>query len=282
MATAFMAEPTTVMNMAFDAIVQQKRNGKSGIKQFAKTISAVAVSIIANDLLSSLANAGRDDDEDETYSDKYWQAFWGDINPISWGSSLNPLNYYPFFRDIMSVIEGYTTERMDMSLVSDFVISIKKLMKEDGTTTDNIIDFVGCIANLFGLPMRNVARDFRAVFNTYNTLTTASKDSIASLEVSIQADYQEAYDKYWRDGYTEEECDKNAQTSVKSKIRKKLRPVYLEALKNQDSATVANIRRYMRDSGFYESLNGVDNVLKGWREKSDEEEKRAQRAEERK
>lgn len=277
MATAFMAEPTTIMNMAFDAFVQLKRNGKSGIKQFAKTISAVAVSIIANDLLSSLANAGRDDDEDETYGDKYSQAFVNNLR-----DAINPLNYYPFFRDIMSVIEGYTTERMDMSIISDFVISIKKLMKEDGTSEKNIIDFIGCLSNLSGIPVKNVIRDFNSIINTYKTLTTASKDPITSLEVSIQADYQDAYDKYWRDGYTEDECDKKAQTSVKAKIRKKLRPVYLEALKNQDSATVANIRRYMRDSGFYESLNGVDNVLKGWREKSDEEEEREQRAEERK
>ncbi|MEE0868659.1 MAG: hypothetical protein U0L70_02580, partial [Ruminococcus sp.] len=86
----------------------------------------------------------------------------------------------------------------------------------------------------------------------------------------------------WKEGYTEEDCEIKAATSVKSKIRKKLRPVYLEALKNQDSATVANIRRYMRDSGFYKSLNDVDEALKGWRKSSDEEEKRTQRAEERK
>lgn len=282
MATSFMAEPTTIMNMAVDAVVQLKRNGKSGIKQFAKSVSSILVSIFANTLLKSIITAGRDDDEDETYSDKYRQAVWDNLNPISWGSSLNPLNYYPIMRDLMSVFEGYTTERMDMSLVSDFVVSLKKLLKEDEATANNLIDFVGYIANLFGLPMRNVVRDFRAVFNTYNTLTTASKDPITSLEMSMPTDYQEAYDKYWKEGYTEEDCEIKAATSVKSKIRKKLRPVYLEALKNQDSATVANIRRYMRDSGFYKSLNDVDEVLKGWRKSSDEEEGRAQRAEERK
>ena len=282
MATSFMAEPTTIMNMAVDAVVQLKRNGKSGIKQFAKSASAILISILANTLLKSIVTAGRDDDEDETYSDKYRQAVWDNLNPISWGSSLNPLNYYPIMRDLMSVFEGYTTERMDMSLVSDFVVSLKKLLKEDEATANNLIDFVGYIANLFGLPMRNVVRDFRAVFNTYNTLTTASKDPITSLEMSMPTDYQEAYDKYWKEGYTEEDCEIKAATSVKSKIRKKLRPVYLEALKNQDSATVANIRRYMRDSGFYKSLNDVDEALKGWRKSSDEEEGRAQRAEERK
>lgn len=277
MATSFMAEPTTIMNMAVDAVVQLKRNGKSGIRQFAKSASAILISIFANTLLKSVITAGRDDDEDETYSDKYWQAFCTDLI-----NSAIPLNYYPIMRDLVSVIEGYTTERMDMSLVSDFVVSLKKLLKEDGATANNLIDFVGYIANLFGLPMRNVVRDFRAVFNTYNTLTTASKDPITSLEMSMPTDYQEAYDKYWKEGYTEEDCESKAATSVKSKIRKKLRPVYLEALKNQDSATVANIRRYMRDSGFYNSLNDVDEVLKGWRESSEEEEERAQRAEERK
>lgn len=278
MATSFMAEPTTIMNMAFDSAVQWKRSGfKSGIKQFTKSTTAILTSIFANALLKSLASAGRDDDKDETYEEKYWQAFWSDII-----NSVNPLTYYPITRDIMSIIEGYTTERMDMSLVSDFVISLKKLMKEDGTTTDNMIDFVGYIANLFGLPVRNVVRDFKAGINTYNTLTTASKDPITNLEMSMPTDYQEAYDKYWQDGYTEDDCESKAASSVKTKIRKKLRPVYIEALKNQDSATVASIRRYMRDSGFYESLNGVDKALKNWRESSEEEEERAQRAEERK
>lgn len=277
MATSFMAEPTTIMNMAVDAVVQLKRNGKSGIRQFAKSASAILISIFANTLLKSVITAGRDDDEDETYSDKYWQAFCTDLI-----NSAIPLNYYPIMRDLVSVIEGYTTERMDMSLVSDFVVSLKKLLKEDGATANNLIDFVGYIANLFGLPVRNVIRDVRAVFNTYNTLTTASKDPITSLEMSMPADYQETYDKYWKEGYTEEDCKSKAASSVKAKIRKKLKPVYLEALKNQDSATVANIRRYMRDSGFYNSLNDVDEVLKGWRESSEEEEERAQRAEERK
>lgn len=280
MATSFMAESTTVMNMAVDAVVQLKRNGKSGIGQFAKSASAILVSILANSLLLSFSTAGRDDDEDETYSNKYWQAFWKNLT--GWGGSLNPLTYYPIMRDLMSVLEGYAVERMDMSLVSDFIVSLKKLTKEDGTTTNNILDFVGCIANLFGLPVRNIIRDFSAVINTYNTLTTEGKDPIISLEISMPTDYQEAYDKYWKEGYTEEDCKSEAASSVKSKIRKKLRPVYLKALKNQDSATVANIRRYMRDSGFYNSLNGVDEVLKGWRKSSDEEEERAQRAEERK
>ena len=279
-ATSYMAEPTTIMNMTIDAVVQLKRNGKAGIKQFAKTFSSILISVFANTLLKSIVFAGRDDDEDETYSDKYWQAVKDDL--LGWGSSLNPLNYYPIMRDIMSVFEGYTTERMDMSLVSDLVISIKRLMKEDGTTTDNITDFIGYIANLFGLPVRNVVRDIKAAFNTYDTLTTASKDPITSLEMSIPTAYQETYDKYWEDGYTADECRKKAITSVKTKISKKLKPVYLETLKNQDSKTVRNIRQYMNNSGFYKSLNDVDDILKGWRENSDEEEKRAQRAEKRK
>lgn len=279
-ATSYMAEPTIIMNMTIDAVVQLKRNGKAGIKQFAKTFSSILISVFANTLLKSIVFAGRDDDEDETYSDKYWQAVKDDL--LGWGSSLNPLNYYPIMRDIMSVFEGYTTERMDMSLVSDLVISIKRLMKEDGTTTDNITDFIGYIANLFGLPVRNVVRDIKAAFNTYDTLTTASKDPITSLEMSIPTAYQETYDKYWEDGYTADECRKKAITSVKTKISKKLKPVYLETLKNQDSKTVRNIRQYMNNSGFYKSLNDVDDILKGWRENSDEEEKRAQRAEKRK
>lgn len=77
MATAFMAEPTTSMNMIMDALVKGKRNGAEGIRYCRRVIGAVASAQVINSILVSFVYAARDDDEDETYLEKYVEALVG-------------------------------------------------------------------------------------------------------------------------------------------------------------------------------------------------------------
>ena len=63
MATSFMAEPTTTINMLEDAIYKAKRGNKG---YAAKVFASVATSIVLNNALVALVYAMRDDDEDET------------------------------------------------------------------------------------------------------------------------------------------------------------------------------------------------------------------------
>ena len=156
MLTAFMAEPTTSINMVFDALVQ----GKRGNKKFARNaIGAVVAAQIFNSFLVSFVYAARDDDDDETYVEKYLESFIGKAL-----DSLNPLTYIPILKDMVSIAQGYDVERSDMSIISDIYNAYKKLGNENVSVYRKVEDFAGSIAQLFGLPVRNIMRDVRGIY----------------------------------------------------------------------------------------------------------------------
>lgn len=164
MATAFMAEPTTNLNMLQNALLDAKRRGKVGRKLARKAIGSVLASMILNSALVSLVYAARDDDEDETYLEKYVGALVGSLS-----DAVNPLGMVPYIRDIVSIVEGYDVERSDMSVISDLYKGWQNLFKDSVSPWKKVETFGGAIANLFGLPLKNIMRDIRGIYNLAQT-----------------------------------------------------------------------------------------------------------------
>ena len=161
MATAFMAEPTTSINMIADALIQGKRGNKKGAS---KQIGAVIASMILNSILVSFVYAGRDDDEDKTYAEKYIGTITTELL-----DSINPLTMIPFVKDIVSIAQGYDVERSDMAVISDLFTAFEKLSNDNLSTYRKVEDFGGAIASIFGLPVKNIMRDVRAMYNTVSS-----------------------------------------------------------------------------------------------------------------
>lgn len=158
MATSFMAEPTTSLNMIADALIQGKRGNKSYAR---KTIGAVAASMILNSILVSFVYAGRDDDEDKTYAEKYVGSLTSELI-----DSFNPLTLIPFVKDIVSIAQGYDVERSDMAVITDLFNAWKKLSSNNLSVYRKVEGFGGTIASIFGLPLKNIMRDVRGIYNT--------------------------------------------------------------------------------------------------------------------
>lgn len=166
MVTSFMAEPTTSINMLEDAILK----GKRGNKRYAsRAFASVAVSVILNNALVALVYGARDDDDDETFAEKYMQAFVSGMI-----DDLNPLTYYPYLKDMWSLLQGYDIERADMSLVSDLADAMKGMVQaytsEDGDAVGAWHDMAGTIANIGGVPMQNISRDINGAINFFSTV----------------------------------------------------------------------------------------------------------------
>ena len=175
MLTAFMAEPTTTVNMVEDAL----RKGNK--KTIARTLGAVAASVILNNALASLVYGMRDDDEDETFLEKYSQAFTSGML-----DDINPMTYYPILKDIWSLFQGYDIERSDMAIYSDIADSVKKtvtlISQYDGDMDEDeaaayykkvgnaLMSLLDAGASAFGIPWKNVRRDLMSCYNTFNTL----------------------------------------------------------------------------------------------------------------
>lgn len=164
MATAFMAEPTTSVNMIIKAI----RKGLDGDKKgMANWLGSVIASMIVNSLVVSLVYAMRDDDEDQTYGEKYWESAAEQLNPLT-----AVPNMLPFVRDIVSVCQGYEVERTDMSVITDVVGAFKILQSTTKTKWQKFETFTGAIGTAFGLPTKNILRDSRALVQTISGSVT--------------------------------------------------------------------------------------------------------------
>ena len=177
MATAFMAEPTTTVNMMIDGILQGKRGNK---KFLASTVGAVSASIILNSILVALVYAARDDDEDETYTEKYIGSLTTELV-----DGFNPLTYIPFVKDIWSIAQGYDVERSDMSVVSNLWESIEGLFNENKSGWEKVTDATGAVSSLFGIPLKNILRDAKGMYNLTETLLSGTPTTGVGIAESI-------------------------------------------------------------------------------------------------
>ena len=180
MATAFMAEPTTSINMIADALMKGKRGDKKSCR---KAIGSVVASVLLNSFLVAWVYAARDDDEEETFAEKYIASFVSGV-----ADGINPATYIPFMKDIVSIVQGYDVERSDMSVISDIVTAYQKLGREDVSAWRKVEDFAGSICKLFGLPVKNIMRDLRAVWQTYDTLVNGETTTKAGIKYAIQGE----------------------------------------------------------------------------------------------
>lgn len=156
MAMAFMAEPTTILNMLENAIVQAKR----GDKRYAgRAVGACVASAILNSMLVSIVYGARDDDEDKEYWEKYLDSLGRELL-----DSFNPLTLMPYVKDIISIFEGYSVSRSDLSIVTDLARAFNKLDNDNVSVWRKIEDFGGAIASIFGVPLKNLMKDLRALW----------------------------------------------------------------------------------------------------------------------
>lgn len=226
MATAFMGEPTTSINMVADALMK----GKRGDVKFARTaIGAVVASQIVNSILVSFVYAGRDDDEDETYVEKYFGTLAGEIL-----DSLNPAGYIPFIKDIQSIVKGYDVERSDMAVISDLWQAWQNLGKDNVSVYRKVEGFVGSVAQIFGLPVKNIMRDVRGFYQTVESIFSGQKSTGAGVWYAVKgavtgkdvSNQQQLYEAIMRGNQTQIDRVRGRymdESAINSAIRKGLR-----------------------------------------------------------
>jgi hypothetical protein len=186
--TSFMGEPTASVGMYFTAINNLNRATKSKDKveikkakrRFARTLAMLPIAGALTAMSKAIIQAMRDDDEDESYIEKWLGHYMTSLK-----DDLNPLNSLPVFKDIMSVIEGWDVERPDMTLIADLVTSIGKVFDEDSDAED-VVNALTAFANIFGIPMKNVIRDVNGFINTIKSFIEGEKTTSMGFENAVK------------------------------------------------------------------------------------------------
>lgn len=186
MATAFMAEPTTSLNMLFNATVQAKR-GKFSKGKATRIVASLVIASVINALLQSIVTAARNDDDDKTYAEKYIAELISNFI-----DNANPVNQIAFLKDAISVFQGYDVTRADMSVFSDLYNSIHNLNSDNLTYTQKIESLAGSIGAFFGLPIKNVIRDINSVENVIKGAKNGNSFNPSMAKEATQSEIKEA------------------------------------------------------------------------------------------
>lgn len=273
MASSFMAEPLTSLNMLADGIIRRK-DGAYLRRVFASYIA----SALFDAVVSSIWYAARDDDDDKTFLEKYA------VSVITnFLQNLNPLNMIPFMNDVVNIFSGYDVERSDMGLVTDLYDATTGLWDEDKSAGEKLFGVLGTVGNFFGIPLENVVRDTKAFGNLIGEIgndggrtTTASGIWNGVLEeyeyglsgkfITPKSEAEQYVDAMLNgDRATAEKIYKNMESGGKdeSKINSAVRAVLkeneqirkaAEARANGDIETYIQIAKSMISRGFSQDV----------------------------
>lgn len=166
LSTAFMAEPTTSVNMLYNALIQSAKGGAKGKAFAARATASFAVATIFNSLLRALVTAGRDDDDKKTWLEKY-------IGETVGNALTDPMTLIPYVNDIVNFVQGYDAKRLDTQLIANFVDAMLMLSKDNKTWLDKTLAIAKAACDLAGVPLKNVLRDVEGAKTTYSDIMRA-------------------------------------------------------------------------------------------------------------
>lgn len=172
MATAFMAEPTKSYNLLMNAVRDVKESGGKNAKaKLARTVTVYTLNQVINAAVVSVIDAMRDDeDDDDTFKDKYIEAFKENVI-----DNMNPLGMIPYAKDILSLLNGYDVARMDMQGIGNLISGAQNVWKyfndEDYRSTHTMYDvfknLLRGVSQVMGIPYYNLLRDVESFYNTF-------------------------------------------------------------------------------------------------------------------
>lgn len=168
--TSFMSEPTISMNLLQDAGVRYsqdarrygkgealKRNGK----HIAKCAYIYALNAAVEAVVRGLMGKYRDwDEESDEMLENMWKEFLLNILPLS---------NIPIGRDIVSILQGFDVDRMDMAAIEGAKNAASLLMKAINGERDldykTIYKSLQVISQATGIPLSSLLRDGTAIWN---------------------------------------------------------------------------------------------------------------------
>lgn len=262
-ATSFMGEPLKSLNIlmrSYDAWVYENNPQKrsKALKQLKRAVGALLVTDVVNALAQSIVDGLRDDDKEKKYLERVLEAFtgvtgdeengWELITNIALEGNLKGnitlLGRVPFGKDIISLLQGYTVDRMDASVIDDIIKATGAMIASangDGkkTIAYSAKQVIASVSKVFGISVANAGRD---VWSLARTIASETGNVRLMFEME-KAIYR---------------MDKSAGN------RKRWCELLYRAQKDNDAETARLIYKEMLEHGYEETdvRQGVEAIMK--------------------
>jgi hypothetical protein len=157
-------------------------------------------------------------------------------------------------------VQGYDVERSDMAIISDLWKAWENLSKDTVSAYRKVESFVGSVAQIFGLPVKNIMRDARGIYQTIDSLVNGQKTTALGIGYAIKGavtgkdvpNQKQLYDAY-RLGDTTHiarvESRYRDRTAINTALRKALRendPRIKEAAEAKFNGNISEYTRIAR------------------------------------
>ena len=189
-ATSFMGEPLKSLNIlmrSYDAWVYETNPQKrsKALKQLKRAVVALLVTDVVNALAQSIVDGLRDDDKEKKYLERVLEAFTGVTGDEKDGWELTTnialegnlkgnitlLGRVPFGKDIISLLQGYTVDRMDASVIDDIIKATRAMIASANgegqkTMAYSAKQVIASVSKVFGISVANAGRDVWSLART--------------------------------------------------------------------------------------------------------------------
>lgn len=171
--TNFASEPTVSYNMLMDAyydfeLTKRKEGFKKAFfnKQNGKRLARTMVAYTVTNAVTALLELGfevfRDDDEDKDAHELL------EMYLENMALNQSVLNKIPYVKDCISLLQGFSSSRMDTQWIQYFAYAAKgyaKLFSGEGNAYTTAKNTLKALSYGFGVPGYNLARDVAALWN---------------------------------------------------------------------------------------------------------------------
>ena len=175
MTMSFMSEPMRSYNLLRTALREAKVNpGKEATKLAFAAVTAYMTQVIVNHIITGFVDTLRGDDDDQFFIDKLMGLFDGDDDDDDetaltfeqrWikhfvDNLINePLSMFPAVKDVWSVVQGFSVERMDMASIGDLFSAVKRTFSDKYTLIFKMADVGSKVLDMFGVPASSFKRE---------------------------------------------------------------------------------------------------------------------------
>ena len=275
-ATSFMGEPLKSLNVlmrAYDAWVYETNPHKrsKALKQLKRSVGALLVTDVVNALAQSIVDGLRDDDKDKNWAERILEAFTGYSgdeknageavkNVVLGGnliSNINPVGRIPYLKDILSILQGYTVDRMDAAAADDIIRTSKTFIKGLGgdsktTTAYNLKQVMLMCSKVFGISVGNMGRDMWSIARSIANDTGNVRVMFEMEKAIYRMDRSAGNRKRWCELLYRAQKDKDTETA---------RLIYKEMLEHgyEEADVRQGVEAIMKNEQGVESVKELKN-----------------------